>query len=215
MNIVTHPIQFAGEDLILMNQRAISWPAQSTLILSDFHLGKAAHFRKHGIAIPTSVSDNDLFRLEKLIEHTQAKKVLFVGDLVHAKSNTEVERFKALTITYATTEFILIQGNHDKLAVEKLKQIGISGCEKMLQLEQLIFSHQPLPNQEAAVICGHIHPGIRIFLPDKKVLKLPCFVVAEKQLILPAFSLFTGLDTRQGEGDVRCYAFDEGGFYLF
>lgn len=213
LKIVTHSIPFAGQELTLTNQRAIFWPERSSLILSDMHLGKAAHFRQHGIAIPSSVNRQDVHRLEKLIQHFQPRNVLFVGDLVHAGSNSEVDGLKTLTARYPSVAFTLIRGNHDKLELEKLQQMGISGIAKNLQIGDITFSHEPVADPGRATICGHIHPGIRIELAHKKAIRLPCFVVSEKQIILPAFSLFTGLDTRSFDR-AACYAFDEHGMYV-
>ena len=56
------------------------WERENTLILSDIHIGKTAHFRKHGIPMPDDVLQNDLKRLKQLIQHFKAKTLLVVGD---------------------------------------------------------------------------------------------------------------------------------------
>lgn len=215
MNIITHSISFANQDLVLTNKRAIYWSAQSLLILSDLHLGKASHFRKNGIAIPTTVNDVDLQTLERLILHFNPKKILFVGDLIHSKSNKEVVLFKDFISKHSPVEFLLIKGNHDRLSAAFLQELGISKVVDFLQIGKILFSHIPITNTKQAVICGHIHPGIRIILPNKKALRLPCFVVAHNQIILPAFSLFTGLDTQKATNNASFYAFDDNDFYIF
>src|SRR5690606_19707566 len=106
-------------NLILTNQRIIYWPEEDTLILSDLHLGKAAHFRKHGIALPKQVAERDIERLAKLITHYAAKQVVITGDLVHAGANKEVELFASLTLQFPETAFILIKGNHDRFIDKK------------------------------------------------------------------------------------------------
>ena len=63
MKIRTLEIEVLGEKLLLCNQKVMFWEAQSMLILSDMHIGKSAHFRKNGIAIPNSVLKNDLNKL--------------------------------------------------------------------------------------------------------------------------------------------------------
>ena len=55
MKLATHEIEILGEKLILTNQRVVFWPKESALILSDLHIGKTAHFRKNGIAIPKNI----------------------------------------------------------------------------------------------------------------------------------------------------------------
>lgn len=214
MRIATKDIIFAGQELLLTNQRALFWPARSSLVLSDLHLGKAAHFRKHGIAVPSSVNERDMLRLDTLIRYFRPENVVFVGDLFHAKVNSEVAKFKQLSSAHIGTKFILVQGNHDVLAPELLQDIGISSIESALRMENLLFVHELGPFDQAA-IGGHVHPGVSIRLPDKKIIRLPCFVVTEQRIILPAFSLFTGLDTSYRHEQATYYAFDDKDLYAF
>ena len=39
-------------EFILHCSGAIFWPARSILLISDVHLGKVSHFRRHGVALP-------------------------------------------------------------------------------------------------------------------------------------------------------------------
>lgn len=66
MTIIEQSIDFGNSKFILTNQRAVFWPAQMALLLSDLHLGKAAHFRKNGIALPTQVTMQDIQRLKNI-----------------------------------------------------------------------------------------------------------------------------------------------------
>ncbi|MGB1945109.1 MAG: hypothetical protein ACPHM0_05405, partial [Flavobacteriales bacterium] len=42
-------------EMWLLPQKAIMWPAQSMLIVSDLHLAKAEHFRSKGLPVPPTV----------------------------------------------------------------------------------------------------------------------------------------------------------------
>ena len=55
-----HPLQFKSQRLVLSPERCMFWEDQQTLILSDMHIGKTAHFRKAGIAVPQQVFQEDL-----------------------------------------------------------------------------------------------------------------------------------------------------------
>lgn len=212
MKLSEYPLSFGGQELLLNNQRAVYWLQEKVLILSDLHLGKAAHFRKHGIALPTTVSEHDLFRLQQLLVHYQPGQVIIVGDLIHAGANKEVESFRDLTLQFPQTCFSLIRGNHDKYTAKKLNELGIAHCHDLLQLQNIHFSHYPVQN-EVPTISGHIHPGVRIRMPDRKYLKFPCFALTGNLLILPAFSLFTGLDTCSLPENTVCYAIHEEGIF--
>lgn len=213
MNVVEQAISFAGETLVLTNQRALFWPRKEALVLSDLHLGKAAHFRKNGIALSTQVSVHDLQRLAQLIAHYTARLVIIAGDLVHAGANKEVELFGTLTEQFSETRFILIRGNHDRFPDDKLKAIGIYAVYQQWNMDTIDFSHKYNEDTGGPTISGHIHPGVSVQLPAGKRLRLPCYVVTENRLILPAFSLFTGLDTSLVSEDAEYYAFYEGGIF--
>lgn len=211
MTIIEQSIDFCNSKFILTNQRAVFWPAQMALLLSDLHLGKAAHFRKNGIALPTQVTMQDIQRLKNLIEHYQATQVMVVGDLLHAGANTEVKLLQELIHQYPGTKFILIKGNHDRFPDYALMDMGIQSIYDTLHINGIDLIHQQ-PKENSVSITGHIHPGISLQFPDKKKLSLPCYVVTSNQLILPAFSLFTGLDTRAADG-ATYYAFYEEGIF--
>lgn len=211
-------INFAEEHWLISSERSLYWPSRQTLILSDLHLGKAAHFRRHGIALPTQVNQRDLDRLEGLLQHYRPRQLIIVGDLLHAGQNQEVEGFAALTAAHEQTRFVLIRGNHDRLSDTKLITLGIDEVLNELHMGQVYFSHHPFPrdgvetsNTPAYFISGHLHPGIVMRLPTKNRLRLPCFARSRTQLILPAFSRFTGVDTRAMPGkDWKYYALYEG-----
>jgi Predicted ICC-like phosphoesterases len=81
ITIATHNITFNQQELALTNQRAIFWQATKSLILSDLHIGKTAHFQKSGIPIPKGVLTADLERLKELIIFFKATNLIIVGDL--------------------------------------------------------------------------------------------------------------------------------------
>ena len=107
-------IEIRGEELILDKERAIYLPNEQLLAISDLHLGKAAHFRKAGLAIPNAVSKNDLLRLEHLLLKYQPKKLLINGDMFHSDYNKEIDEFAKWKENFNEVKFILVKGNHDK-----------------------------------------------------------------------------------------------------
>ncbi|WP_454880674.1 ligase-associated DNA damage response endonuclease PdeM [Sphingobacterium detergens] len=209
MNIQEQHITFNKQKLILNNQRTIFWPKQNTLILSDLHLGKAAHFRKNGIPIPSDIASLDLQRLASLIDYYQAENILVVGDLIHAGINQEVLLLEEFKQNHASLNFHLVIGNHDRQVEKLAKQINIIYHHDKFEMEQIHFVHEPAIDRSVFTISGHIHPGVSIKLPPNKHLRLPCFWVSAQQIILPAFSKFTGLDSRKMSEEYDCYALHE------
>ena len=68
----------------LLSERAIFLPDHSALVLSDVHLGKAASFQAHGLPVPEGDDLVDLTRISHLLEITQARELVIVGDLLHS-----------------------------------------------------------------------------------------------------------------------------------
>ena len=209
MKIATLDINLASENLILTNQRALFWTDKSTLIISDIHIGKTAHFRRHGIPIPHQILEKDLERLANLISHFKAKTVIVVGDLFHAENNTDIELFKQWLQSFKTLKWILVKGNHDWLSKSILKGLPFEVFTNYVVSPFRFIHDKQQKTTEAFTISGHIHPGVFIKGKGRQRIKLPCFQVTHNQLILPAFSLFTGLNTRDIPENTTCFAFTD------
>ena len=184
------------------------------MILSDLHIGKSAHFQKSGIPIPSSMLQQDLLRLQELIHHFNATTLMIVGDLFHAEYNTDLDEFKVWLQQFENLKIQLIKGNHDRLSNRIYNQFNIEVISKVLQLGSLKFVHDFTSiDKDYFTISGHTHPGVFIKGKAKQRIKLPCFQVTKNQLILPAFSLFTGLNTKGAPNKCKNYCFTDDGIF--
>lgn len=198
------------EELLLTNQRAVYWAKQDMIILSDLHIGKTAHFRKSGIPISSKVLVNDLARLKSILNHFCIKKVVVVGDMFHAEVNKDIDIFSKWTETIKPLEWILIKGNHDKWDDRFYESLSIKNLNYFLELKPFTLIHNvKVPKENHFYITGHTHPGINIKGKGKQRIKLPCYQISHNQLTLPAFSFFTGLNTRKPSETCIHYAFTE------
>jgi DNA ligase-associated metallophosphoesterase len=195
MNIATKNISIQNETFTLTNQRALFWEKEKALIFSDLHIGKTAHFRKNGIALASHIMKNDLERLSILIEYFQPEKFIIVGDLLHAGDNSDVDTFCEWKNQYSNIQFCLVEGNHDRISKTLEKKLCLDSKADSLEINDILFVHDFDKSNSKFQITGHIHPGFVINSPVKRM-KLPCFALTSKQLLLPAFSEFTGLDTK-------------------
>ena len=196
-------------NLTFTNQRALFWDDQKILILSDLHVGKSAHFRKSGIPISSEVLFTDLKKLEDLIDHFKPEKVVIVGDLFHAGYNSDLDLFKEWRLKFSQ-EFILIRGNHDRMKCKIYDDLGVICEDEFLEIGPFTFIHHPENLYENQFyISGHIHPGFVLKTRNERI-KLPCFAVSNQQIVLPAFSQFTGLDTKSLKGNFQHIIFTEG-----
>ncbi len=60
-------IDWGGERLVVLAERALYWPRRRTIIIADPHFGKAATFRQAGIPVPHGTTATDLDRLRRLL----------------------------------------------------------------------------------------------------------------------------------------------------
>ena len=179
----------------LLPQKAIFWREQRALVLSDLHLGKSAHFRKSGIAIPKKANEEILWTLSDLILKHQPKQVLIIGDLFHSSINNEWHEFVDFRMNVKEVEFRLILGNHDTFNLDLLKEAGIL-VEKSYTLDEITFVHDPEDApEEGYAISGHIHPAVRMKGKGKQSVRLACFCFGKSQGLLPSFGYFTGNHT--------------------
>lgn len=189
-----------GDEAVeLFASRALYWPAASTLLIADLHLGKAATFREAGIAVPKGSTESDLARLGVTLSQCGAARLVVLGDFLHGASRNEhwqrewnrwLEQRTSLAVQ-------VIGGNHDR-SLSRL-ELGIEYLGPELEEGRFTLRHAPSARAGSHVLCGHVHPVVR--LPGLAG-RWPTFVLGKQQTILPAFSEFTG------GADVRAMASD-------
>jgi DNA ligase-associated metallophosphoesterase len=212
--IIEKHIICAQEQLVLTNQRAIFWERENILIVADMHLGKTAHFRQHGIAIPSSVLLRDLERLNMLIRHFNVQRLVVAGDMFHATFNSDLHLFYDWRQQYPGILIHLVKGNHDRLPGYQYRELGVDFDTQELRVSPFCFVHEmPGYPTKDFTISGHRHPGRTIHGKSRQAIRLPCFIVGQEQIVLPAFSLFTGLDTRVPEWPHTCYMMSGEGIF--
>lgn len=194
----TRMLDFAGQSFVLHPDRALVWPARRTLIVADLHFGKSALFRERGLPVPAGTTAGDLARLEQLVEQTNPRRLLILGDCFHGKMNDPAgmfEPFMAWRQTRSELAIELIRGNHDRHAGHAPVDLGMTVHPRPLCEAGLTFAHEPFDDGESRVLAGHIHPAASLRDFDGGAVRVPCFVVEPRLLILPAFGAFTGTCT--------------------
>ncbi|MEP6929191.1 MAG: ligase-associated DNA damage response endonuclease PdeM [Flavobacterium sp.] len=202
-------ITIQDQVFILHPSGALFWESKKWLLISDVHLGKVSHFRKHGVAIPNNVIIENFSRLTKVAAFFNPEKVIFLGDLFHSSKNQEWDLFEQW-VSCCVSEIILIAGNHDIINKKHYTDIDISVLQ-FLEIDGFLLTHHPKENKGWFNFSGHIHPGVTLRGLGGQTLKLPCFFQKESQMILPAFGEFTGKHIiRPEQGDlIYAIAMDE------
>jgi DNA ligase-associated metallophosphoesterase len=192
-----HPeIVLCNNRFLLHPERAIFWVEKAYLFIADPHFGKAASFRSHGIAIPSGTTKTDLNRLSRVIEETKPKRLIIIGDLVHAAAGKAEPTLKIIDKWRQSCRELpitLIQGNHDRRSAPLPQEFQLDEITAHFKAGTFVFIHKPEQREGEYVLAGHIHPGIKISGLGKQREFLPCFYFGDKHALLPAFGSFTGL----------------------
>ena len=191
----------AHRGLLLLPERAV-WDRQTrTLWIADVHLGKAATFRALGQPAPGGTTLENLARLTAILEAWGARRVVFLGDLFHARqayAPAQIGAFLAWRRRHRALDIVLVRGNHDARAGDPPAAAGIDVADEPYASGDIEGRHFPLDDAEAlhapgpTVLAGHLHPAVRLHGPGRDCLRFPCFVLEGRQVVLPAFGEFTG-----------------------
>ena len=185
----------ANETLSLLPEKAVYWERKKMLFISDTHFGKSDSFRAHGIPVPTGTLDNDINVLTSLIHKIQPEIIFFLGDLFHSKQGKNdlmMKRLISWREKFPSVEMNLIRGNHDHSAGDPCEELDINCYDGPMTLEPFVLSHDPMESKEGYVLCGHVHPAVRLSGNNVPSVAVPCFFFSKNYAILPAFGSFTG-----------------------
>lgn len=213
-----HPLP-DGRALHLLPERAAWLPEAGLLLVADVHVGKAASFRRLGVPVPRGTTQANLARLDALLARfPAARRLVFLGDFLHAASGRAIATLAALHTWrqgHAGLMLTLVRGNHDSHAGDPPGALGIEVVEEPWLHAGLALCHDPATTRPPGVpgIAGHLHPVARLGRGFEAV-RLPCFHArADGVLVLPAFGEFTGgARVAAGAGDTlylvtdRCVA---------
>lgn len=204
-------IQHFGQTFILSPQKCLFWPEHQLLLIADAHFAKETHFRKHGIAVPHGILQYDLLRIEKLMQQFQPKEIIFLGDMFHSEENDGLNEFINWRKKHAI-KMTLIIGNHDILPAEWYVFAKINCIPNMMQINNIILSHDKLPEiaHDTFNFFGHLHPAVRLSGAAKQSLRLSCFWLGENFMVMPAFGRFTGAKSIRPKKEDTIYAIGEG-----
>lgn len=198
-------IEVAGVRLALLAQRAAYLVDERCLLVADAHIGKAVSFRRLGVPVPSGTTTQTLLALSLAIAATSARRVVFLGDLLHSAHAHAPATLQALAQwrhRHAALELLLVRGNHDSRAGDPPLALGVQAVDEPLRLGTLALCHHPQPRAGAYVLAGHLHPCVVLDGRAHQRLRLPCFHFGAQVGVLPAFGAFTGMHAvRPGPGE--------------
>ena len=189
--------------LVLDARRAVFLPKFSVLAVADLHLGYSWAQRSRGLLLPVETPDSIPARLTTLVRDHAPQTVVLLGDLVHRAIALPALRsaLEHLCRSLAGTQIVLCQGNHD-LRFEQLAadwRLPITVTQE-LRLGRLRLRHGDDPPTEGGAppltleseppltVIGHEHPAVELGDGLATRVRVPCFLVSDNLVILPAFS---------------------------
>ncbi len=185
--------------LTLLPERAVFSASERTLFVADLHLGKAAAFRAAGEPAPFGASEETLRRLGTLSDGLGAERLVILGDFAHGRAS--VTEGLACSLRdwrrrRAALDCLIVLGNHDRRAGPLYVGCGFATTGAPALVAGVECRHHPLEDDAdrpgRLTLAGHLHPVARISGRGRDSVSLPCFVVAGRQIVLPAFGEFTG-----------------------
>lgn len=194
------PWSLAGEPVWLLPECALWWPTGATLFVADLHLGKAATFRARGLPVPSGTTQDNLLRLDQLLQQHAAQRLVLLGDFLHAVEAQSDALQAALALwraAHPALELLLVRGNHDRHAGDPPAVLRAQVVDEPFLIGPFAACHHPQRHATHTVLAGHVHPAVRLRGPGRDALRLPCFCMEEGLALLPAFGAFTGSHTLQ------------------
>lgn len=198
------PLTVAGTQLWLHADKAAYWPEEKALLIADAHFGKAAAYRALGQPVPRGTTSAMLQRLDLLIASHDCRRIIFLGDFLHAPQSHAPATLAALIEwrrRHAGINCLLIRGNHDLRAGDPPPALDMAMVNEPYLLGPFALCHLPLRHPTHHVIAGHLHPAFRLQGRGRQSLRLPCFYSDGQMTLLPAFGDFTGgMDIEKAAG---------------
>lgn len=197
-----------GEQLLLLAERGVWWEARRTLLIADPHFGKAAAFRSMGVPVPRGTTTGTLSRLDSMIARLTPERIVFLGDFLHAAEGRAAETLRVLNDwrhRHDSIEMVLVRGNHDARAGDPPRELEMRCVEPPVLETPFVFDHRARTADAGYVLCGHLHPGVRLSGAGRQSHRLPCFWFGPRIGVLPAFGEFTGLANVDVQADDRVW----------
>lgn len=196
-------LNWCEEQLILLPQRALWWPARQALFIADPHFGKAATFRAARIPLPDETAA-DLQRLDQLIDQTRPESLIILGDLLHHRRGrcpTVFETIRQWRQRQRLLQIKLVVGNHDRHAGLPPADWEIESLTEPVNNTPFEWWHHPPFSLAQPAVAGHLHPKLKQQMAGDRVVA-PCFLLRSNTLVLPAFGSFIdGLAVEPQPGD--------------
>ena len=196
-----HEIEKDG--IIISDLYAAFLPEHQIAIVSDLHIGYEGVLQKEGVMIPKYQKKILMERIEKIIERFEPRLLIINGDFKHefGKNLRQEwnEAIELLNFIKSKTDVLLIRGNHDNFLKTIASKAGVRVVESY-KVDEITIFHGHKDMEGRRKIIGHEHPSVSLRDAIGAIIKLPCFLISEHIVVLPALSpLASGTDVTTTE----------------
>jgi putative SbcD/Mre11-related phosphoesterase len=183
------------------------WPLlyvekESTLVVSDIHLGVEEQYEKEGVYLPGSFLNDIIESIEKPAKNLGAERIVLLGDVKHEFGKPQETEWygvkKLIKVLSSRSKVEVVRGNHDNYIISILKDLQIP-LHQYLRVGNYFLTHGHIfyPEEETGkkLIIGHEHPtvSIRDDLGVRHRFKafLKCNIEGREIFVLPSASKIT------------------------
>jgi len=171
------------DDWLLTPERAAVHLPSATAVIADLHLGYDQARRHTGEAVPHFDLGETLAPLRVLFLREPVKRLVIAGDLFEDGWS---DTLAAELLTWCGAAGVelrgFVPGNHDRHLPRESVSLPI--CQGGLELDGWRVVHGDGDLPEGRLVHGHFHPRLR-----RGRVSAPCYLVGERSLVLPAFSV--------------------------
>jgi hypothetical protein len=181
----------ALDPTLVVTADGAAWlPLAATLVVADLHVGYARAARRRGGWLPGDAESPARLAVRVLAACARvgARRLVIAGDLRHstrdvdAAEHAEVNELLA-TLRGALAQVDVVAGNHDRGAA----------WPAALALGDVDVVHEPpAAAPHRWTVCGHLHPRTTLRDETGASLRVPCALLGERTLVLPAFTDWAG-----------------------
>jgi len=174
-------------------------------VFSDLHIGYEGVLKMEGAMIPKYQKKIIKKRIEEIMKRYNPEKIVIDGDFKHEFGKNLRQEWnevsELLGFLVKKTEVIIVRGNHDNFIKTIAKKFSVRVVDEY-EYGNVKFVHGHKEEYAEKMIIGHEHPSL--WLRDKvgAIVRLPCFLVSEELIVLPAMSpLASGTDVSSASKD--------------
>lgn len=174
---------------------ALWLPESLTLLIADLHLGYSWAQRRKGELGPL-VDEQTRARLLSVVDEFSPRRIVFVGDIVHAPRPCSEEREWICAVLFELSvraELIAVRGNHDRSFAAEFAHLPVGNAETWSEGTVLAMHGDRLPSaasRNRTLIVGHLHPALVVHDAAGAGQRMPVFLANRFCIVLPAFSPF-------------------------